>query len=104
MLQSMSSSVRFAHAARTLGDASRRHGLEVPTLRSPPRTPGAVRTIRRSATSVTVSVAIAGRPWMQVLADCVDGIVVANRLSGQAEIRARTALWQALEDNDVMAA
>lgn len=103
MMRSMSSSVRFAHAARVLTDAARRAGLEVPTLRTPPRTPGAVRTIRRGPRGVTVSVQLLGRPWLAVLADCVDGVLAANRLSGLERDRARDELWRALEVGEVVA-
>lgn len=73
-------------------------------FRTPPRTSGAVRTLRRTDRGVTVSVAVADRPWTAVLADLVDGIVAANGLGGAAAIRCRTGLWSALERNDALAA
>lgn len=94
----------FAHAVRTLSENARLQGLEVPMFRCPPRATGAVRTIRRTARGVTVSVVVADRPWTNVLADLVDGVVVANRLDGRAAIRCRTALWGALEREEVLAA
>ena len=39
--------LRFADAARRLGAAAHEAGLQVPAFRSPPRVPGAARTIRR---------------------------------------------------------
>lgn len=100
----MTSSVRFARAVRTLSESARRQGLVVPTFRTPPGRPGAVRTIRRSRRGVTVAVQVAGRPWAAVLADLVDGVVVANGLVGGPAIRCRTALWEALERQAVLAA
>ena len=47
---------------------------------------------------------VAGRPWTNVLADLIDGIVVVNELDGAAAIRCRTALWSALERDQVLAA
>ena len=73
-------------------------------FRSPPRAVAAVRTIRRTARGATVSVVVAHRPWANVLADLVDGVVAVNRLEGGAAIRCRTALWAALERDEVLAA
>ncbi len=100
----MSSTLSFAHAVRTLSESSRLQGLDVPTFRSPPRSPTAVRTIRRTRRGVTISVVVADRPWTNVLADLIDGIVLVNRLEGRPAIRCRTALWSALERNEVLAA
>lgn len=104
MIGGMPSTIRFAHAVRTLSEAARLQGLEVPMFRSPPRTQGAVRTVRRTRRGVTIAVTVADRPWTAVLADLVDGLVLVNRLEGGAAIRVRTALWAALERNDVLAA
>ena len=100
----MSSSLRFAHSVRTLSESVRLHGLLVPLFRSPPRRAGAGRTVRRTRRGVTVSVVVAGRPWTRVLADLIDGVVVVNELEGAAAIRCRTALWEALERDQVDAA
>ena len=100
----MSSTIRFAHAVRTISESARLLGLEVPMFRSPPRRAGAVRTVRRTRRGATVSVVVANRPWPNVLADLVDGVVVVNRLEGGPAIRCRTALWTALERDDVLAA
>jgi hypothetical protein len=78
-----STSLRFSTAARTLADEARRQGLTVPGFRSPPRLPGAVRTIRRwPAGGVVVAVIIRDRPVADVVADMIDGVVAANGLSG----------------------
>ena len=100
----MSSTVRFAHAVRTISESARLQGLEVPMFRSPPRRREAVRTIRRTRRGATVSVVLGDRPWANVLADLVDGVVAVNRLEGGPAIRCRTALWAALERDDVLAA
>lgn len=97
-------SLRFAAAARLLGQTARRRGLEVPGFRSPPRLQGADRSLRRHASgTATVSVRLRGRPWPAVLADMIDGVVAANRLSGNQADRARTALWAAVEAEAIQA-
>ena len=98
-------SFRFASAARTLGQAARARGLRVPGFRSPPRLAGAERTVRhRGDGGSTVAVRLRGRPWVAVLADMIEGVVVANGLVGADATRARTALWAALEQTDELRA
>lgn len=88
-------SIRFADAARHLGEEARRRGLVVPAFRSPPRCTGTSRTIRRrSDGGATVSVALRGRPWPAVLADLIEGVIVTNRLEGAPAATARDGLWQ----------
>ncbi len=90
-------SLRFAAAVRTFGQAARARGLIVPGFRSPPRLAGAERTLRRHAGgAATVAVSIRDRPFQAVAADMIEGIVVANQLDGTEATRARTALWEAL--------
>ncbi|HET8929642.1 MAG TPA: hypothetical protein VFN21_03190 [Acidimicrobiales bacterium] len=90
-------SLDFATAARTLGANARAMGLDVPTFRSPPRLGGAERTLRRSRSGwTTVSVRLEGRPLGAVVADMVEGVIVANRLTGAEATRVRTALWESL--------
>src|SRR6478735_8181516 len=79
-----SSTVRFAHAARHLGAAARAAGLTVPAFRSPPRRPGAPRTIRRLPGGPVVAVVLRDRVFAEVVADMVEGIVIANRLQDPA--------------------
>ena len=62
------------------------------------------RSLRRRGGSATVSVRLRHRPWAAVLADMIDGVIVANRLSGAAADTVRTALWQAVEGAAVIAA
>jgi hypothetical protein len=90
--------LRFADAARALAATARSRSLTAPEFRSPPRLPGADRTIRRRADGgATVAVRLRGRPWAAVLGDMVEGVVVANRLTGPAAMRIRTALWDGVE-------
>lgn len=97
-------SLRFAAAARSLGAAARSRGLVVPGFRSPPRVPGAQRTMRRRPDGgMSVSVAIRDRPFVAVVADMVEGIVVANDLAGIEATRVRTALWEAVTEHEQVA-
>jgi hypothetical protein len=91
-----SSTVRFAHAARRLGAAARAAGLTVPAFRSPPRRPGAPRTIRRLPGGPVVAVALRDREFPDVLADMVEGVVIANGLQEPAASRIRSVLSAAL--------
>jgi len=92
-----STSIRFAGAARDLTRAARLRGLEPPTFTSPPRLTGYSRTIRRRRGSATVAIILRGRPWPAVLADMIEGIVVANGLEGARADQIRSVLWLAVE-------
>ncbi len=92
-------SLRFATAARALGQAARLRDLVVPSFRSPPGLE-VDRTIRRRRGVPTVAVRLRGRPWGAVLAGMTGGSVVANRLSGAPAGRARAALWLSVEHPD----
>lgn len=92
-----SSSLQFAGTVRTLGGAARARGLVVPGFRSPPKVPGAERTVRRRADGgATVAVVVKGRPFQAVIADLIEGIVVANDLDPAEATRVRTSLWDAV--------
>ena len=91
----MTSTADFAAAARTLATEARRRGLVGPSYRCPPRLVGVDRTIRRRADGAIVSVRVRGRPWPAVVADMIEGVVVANRLTPPQSDRVRTELWQA---------
>jgi hypothetical protein len=94
-------SLRFAAAARDLGLACRRRGLRMPGFRSPPRLAGVNRSVRRRPDGgVTVAVRIRGRPFAAVIADMIEGVVVANGLDGEAADRVRETLWSALPGED----
>ncbi len=87
---------QFARAVRALAGEARRHGLVVPSFRSPPRLPGVNRTLRRRAGPPLVAVRVRGRPWEAVLGDLIEGIVVANGLGGAAADQVRAVLWEAM--------
>ena len=90
-----STSLQFAATVRTLGAAARERGLVVPGFRSPPRRPGAERTVRRAADgTATIAVAVKGRPYQAVVADLIEGVVVVNDIGGIEATRLRTALWE----------
>jgi hypothetical protein len=91
------STFQFARAARALAGEARRLGLAAPSFRCPPRLAGVNRTLRRRGQSVVVAVRVRGRPWVAVLGDLVEGIIVANRLTGAEADRIRAALWCAAE-------
>lgn len=98
-------SLRYAAAVRSLGQAARRHGLVVPAFRSPPRLAEAERSIRwRADGGATVSIALKGRPWVAVLADMIEGVVVANGFAGPQADHTRTMLWAAVEGGGLQAA
>jgi hypothetical protein len=88
--------VQFAEGARALARTARARGLLAPAFRSPPRLTGVDRTLRRSDDRAVIAVRLRGRPWVAVAADMVEGVIVANRLSGPAALRVRGALWSAL--------
>jgi hypothetical protein len=98
-------SLRFAAAARLIGDTARARGLTAPAFASPPRVPGAQRTLRRRRGGhVTVAVQLRGRPWAAVLADMIDGVVAVNGLRGLPADALRRALWAAVEGEVAQAA
>ncbi|MCU1457155.1 MAG: hypothetical protein JWL73_1247 [Actinomycetia bacterium] len=88
----------FARTARTLTEVARAAGLVPPAFRCPPRVAGAPRTIRRMAGGCVVAVQLRERPFDRVAADMIEGVLVANRLQGEAALRMRAALCQALVD------
>jgi hypothetical protein len=87
---------QFARAARALAGEARSAGLAAPSFRSPPRLSGVNRTLRRRGRSVVVAVRVRGRPWVAVLGDLIEGIVVANSLGGAEADRVRARLWEVI--------
>ncbi len=89
--------VRFAAAARRLGAEARRRGLAVPGFRSPPRLPGAERSIRRRPDGeAVVAVRVHGRSIEAVVADMVEGVLAANDVPVGEEAGYREALKSAV--------
>ena len=50
-----------------------------------------------------MAVQVKERPWLAVLGDMVEGVVVANRLTPPQSDRLRTDLWAAAVDGGVVA-
>ncbi len=89
-------SIRFARTVQDLRAAARSAGWSLPTFRSPPGKPGAVRTIRRRPDgSHVVAVVLHGRAWDDVVADLVDGVIATNSLQGTEAARCRRLLVHA---------
>lgn len=88
--------VDFATAARSLTRQARRLGLTAPSFRCPPRLVGVDRSIRRYAAGAIVSIRLRERPRNAVLADMIEGVVVANGLHSPDADRVRADLWSAL--------
>jgi len=86
----------FAQAAQTLARAAHSRRLLAPSFRCPPRLVGADRTIRRRGAGAVVSVRIRRRPHAAVLADMIEGVVVANSLASPHADRLRAELWACL--------
>lgn len=86
----------FTEAARVLAQHAAEMGLAVPGFRSPPRTVGVNRTLRRSPDGEggVVAVRLADRPFTAVIGDMIEGVIVVNRLSLTEADRARTHLWR----------
>lgn len=103
-----SSTVEFAHAARTLTRAAASRSLVAPSFRCPPRLVGVDRSIRRrpgeSGSDHVVSVRVKGRPREAVLADMIEGVIVANALGPPDADRVRNELWTVLARTELRAA
>jgi hypothetical protein len=90
--------VRFSEVGRALSAAARTGGLDAPAFRSPPRVLHRDRTLlRRPHAGATVAVRLTGRPFGAVVADMVEGVLVANDLTGDDASRWRRELWSAVE-------
>ncbi len=90
-------SLDFGAVARSLARAAHLRGLVVPVFASPPSRPDLDRSIRRRNGSPVVSVRLRNRPRGAVLADMIEGIVVANNLEVARADLARSALWLAVD-------
>lgn len=85
-----SSNLRFAVAAKAISDEARAAGLLVPGFRSPPRLTGVDRSLRRRpGAAPAVAVRVNGRPIEIVVADMVEGVLVANGLRDRDDLRAQ---------------
>jgi hypothetical protein len=88
--------IRFAELARLIGAAARAAGLVVPAFRTPPRRAGIPRTIRRLPGGPVIAVRLRSRPTEEVVADMVEGVIVANGLATDVAGRVRATLLQAV--------
>lgn len=88
--------LRFAEAVRRLTDAARQRGLATPAFRSPPRTPGVPRALRRYRDGAVVAVALRGRSFEVIAADMVDGVLAVNHRRGAEAGRLRAELLSAI--------
>jgi hypothetical protein len=92
-----SETITFSVAVRAVADEARRMGLAVPGFRSPPRLAGADRTIRRSGGLPIVAVRVRGRPFGDVVADVIEGVLVSNGIPQGRDMRTRRRLLRAVE-------
>jgi hypothetical protein len=93
----MASSMSFATAVRVLATQTRALGLQVPGFRSPPRLAGADRSLRRRpGAAPAVAVRLNGRSMEAVVADMVEGVIVANGLGGPKAKEVRAHLLAAV--------
>ena len=89
--------MQFAAAVQVLGHEARALGLDVPGFRSPPRLRGVDRSLRRRpGAAPAVAVRLRGRPFDAVVADMVEGVLVANGLTGAPAASARARLLAAV--------
>ena len=88
--------MQFAAVARLIATETQRFGLDAPGFRSPPRVLGVDRTVRRREHGGVVAVALRDRPFVAVLADMIEGVIVVNRLVAPEADHVRTALWTIL--------
>lgn len=99
VISEMMSSMRFASAGRMLADRARDLGISAPTFRSPPRLAGARRSVTRHGDrSVTVAVVVRDRPPAAVVADMIDGVVLASGADDVAARRLHDHLWVAAHE------
>ena len=103
-----SSTVEFAHAARALSRAAAQRSMVGPSFRCPPRLVGVDRSIRRRGGAAdadpVVSIRVKGRPREAVIADMIEGVVVANDLGPPDSDRVRNELWRVMADQELRAA
>ena len=87
----------FAEVVRQLMAAATAAGMRMPSFRSPPRVAAAQRTIRWiDEDKAIVAVRRGDRHADAVVADMIDGVVAANRLSGAEAAEAARKLGACL--------
>ena len=93
--------IRFAELARRIGAAARSAGLVVPAFRTPPRRSEVARSIRRLPGGPVIAVRLRSRPTADVVVDMVEGVIVANGLTGDAARRVRDTLLHTVGEGAV---
>lgn len=89
--------LQFSETVRIVVGLARRRGVRPPVFRSPPRLEGVDRSIRRRPNgTVVVAVRRHGRPLAAVQADVIEGVIAANRLTGESADQFRHAAWERL--------
>ena len=97
--------IPFSALARLLAAEARRNGLSAPSFLTPPRVPGANRTIRRlRGGGVMVAVRVRDRSLDAVLDDMIEGVVRANGLTGTSADGWRLALRSVIAPEEARAA
>lgn len=94
----------FSRMAESVGLWARTKGMQVPNFQSPPRN-DLMRSLRRHPSgSTTVLVRVRDRSTKAVAIDLVEGVVVANALTGSAADSVRSDIFALLGefvDNDL---
>ena len=92
-------SIQFSIAVRTLGRIADQLGYRIPQFRCPPPSAKYQRSVRKTGEeNLSISIVIRGRPWLAILADIVEGVVIANTQSGQ-DSELRNILWDCISTN-----
>lgn len=87
--------IEFTQIARALQAECARHGLTAPAFRSPPKTVGESRTLRRCEGVVIVAVRLDLEPH-EITKSMIDGVIAANRVEDPIAVETiRGALWEA---------
>ena len=100
-------SARFSALARLAADAARAAGLRPPIFKSPPANAELDRSLRRQPDGrCVIAVRAAGRPPADIMTDLLEGVIAANRLTGDAAEKTRAKLRAFVDERmpDVSAA
>ena len=94
-------SIKFLKVIRTLERIAGQRGFVAPSFRCPPPSAKFQRSIKKlDNDKVTISIVARDRPWLAVLADIVEGFVIANS-SSERESELRNLLWDSIASNDL---
>ena len=93
-IETQANAMSFAAIGRVLTDQALALGIPAPSFRSPPRIPGVRRSVTRNRDdSITVSVIVSRRPLSAVIADMIDGLVLASGLKADEARSLYDKLW-----------